>query len=96
MNKILNEIGDTHLGSYQLGRVYARARRNGKDDVALSTSNGVKHFPAFLRGHNDQNYHMDAVANWPKYAEGEDERMNSSIEKYRKLDKEPPVLKNPI
>ena len=93
VNKILNEIGDTHLGSYQLGRVYARARRNGKDDVAKRASNGVKHFPAFLRGHNDQNYHMDAVANWPKYAEGEDERMNSSIEKYRKLDKEPPVKK---
>ena len=91
VNKVLNEIGNSHSGSYQLGRVYARAKRNGKDDVAKRASNGAKHVPAFLRGHNDQNYHMDAVANWPKYAEGEDERMNSSIEKYRKLDKESPV-----
>lgn len=26
VNKVLNEIGDTHLGQYQLGRTYARAK----------------------------------------------------------------------
>ena len=77
-----------------MGRTYTRAKRNGKGDIAnraalTAIDNGHKVGPsAFLRGNFDQNRHMDAVNIFPKYADGEDETMNYSIEKYRNLDNE--------
>lgn len=82
VNNVLNEIGDTYTGQYQLGRLAARngdmykgmPRDNSKDIEYYANDNdvfGIKR-GAFYQGRSDQNFNSKNI--------------NPSLKKYRELD----------